>query len=395
MQRLRTILFWCHLTVAVTVAAVVLVMALTGVLLTYERQMIVWWETRGIEVASPAPTARPLPLDSLVVRALGSSGAGRPGAPLVPASITWRSAAPLLVELTMGRNRVLYVDAHTGEVVGRSNARVRAIFAAVSSVHRVLSTGTSNPAARERGRAITGAANLGFLFLVASGFWLWWPRNWTREAFRSVIAFRRGLGGKAREFNWHHVIGIWSLVPLLVIVASGVVMSYPWANELVMRTAGERTSAPGGEGGTRTAAQNAAARRLPPGIDGLVAGATVKVPGWRSVTLAVPRSDTGAVTFAVDGGTGGQPQHRSTLTLDAATGAERSWEPFASQSPGRRARALLRFAHTGEVLGLAGQTIAGLASLSAVFMVWTGLSLSLRRFAGWRRRQGRLERQSA
>jgi uncharacterized iron-regulated membrane protein len=121
----------------------------------------------------------------------------------------------------------------------------------------------------------------------------------------------------------------------------------------------------------------------------------VKVPGWRSVTLAVPRSDTGAVTFAVDGGTGGQPQHRSTLTLDAATGAERSWEPFASQSPGRRARALLRFAHTGEVLGLAGQTIAGLASLSAVFMVWTGLSLSLRRFAGWRRRQGRLERQSA
>src|SRR5690606_19086031 len=93
--------------------------------------------------------------------------------------------------------------------------------------------------ARDGGRAITGAANLAFLFIVASGFWLWWPRNWTAAAFRNVLGFRRGLRAKARDFNWHHVIGFWSLVPLFLVVASGVMISYPWATDLVYRLAGD------------------------------------------------------------------------------------------------------------------------------------------------------------
>jgi hypothetical protein len=59
------------------------------------------------------------------------------------------------------------------------------------------------------------------------------------------------------------------------------------------------------------------------------------------------------------------------------------WEPFSSQSPGRRARSWLRFAHTGEVYGLFGQTVAGLVSAGGALLVWTGLSLALRRFLRW------------
>ena len=49
----------------------------------------------------------------------------------------------------------------------------------------------------------------------------------------------------------------------------------------------------------------------------------------------------------------------------------------------------LRWLHTGEALGVVGQTIAGLASLGAAVLVWTGLSLALRRaraYAATRRR---------
>ena len=58
-------------------------------------------------------------------------------------------------------------------------------------------------------------------------------------------------------------------------------------------------------------------------------------------------------------------------------------------STGRQWRSWLRFAHTGEVYGLAGQTVAGLVSAGGVFLVWTGLALTLRRFAAWRRRRER------
>jgi uncharacterized iron-regulated membrane protein len=53
--------------------------------------------------------------------------------------------------------------------------------------------------------------------------------------------------------------------------------------------------------------------------------------------------------------------------------------PFQSQSPGRQARSWLRFLHTAEALGPLGQTIAGLASLTSVIMVYTGLALAYRR----------------
>ena len=64
-------------------------------------------------------------------------------------------------------------------------------------------------------------------------------------------------------------------------------------------------------------------------------------------------------------------------------------ELYASQPPGRKVVGWLRFTHTGEAFGLPGQTVAGLASAGAVMLVWTGLSLALRRLAAWwRRRSG-------
>jgi uncharacterized iron-regulated membrane protein len=66
------------------------------------------------------------------------------------------------------------------------------------------------------------------------------------------------------------------------------------------------------------------------------------------------------------------------------------WEPFSSYTKGRQLRSFLRFAHTGEVAGIIGQTIAGLASLGGVFLVYTGLALAWRRFREWlAKRSGR------
>jgi uncharacterized iron-regulated membrane protein len=39
----------------------------------------------------------------------------------------------------------------------------------------------------------------------------------------------------------------------------------------------------------------------------------------------------------------------------------------------------VRFLHTGEALGIVGQTVAGLVSFTSVIMVWTGIALAWRR----------------
>jgi uncharacterized iron-regulated membrane protein len=165
----------------------------------------------------------------------------------------------------------------------------------------------------------------------------------------------------------------------------------------VYRALGEAPPAPRPPGAPAAPAGGAAAgsaRTAAPapqleGLDPLVARATVRVPDWRAVTLTLPTKSDAPATFAIDAGMGGQPQKRAELQLDRATGEEVRWQPFSAGTPGRRLRSILRFAHTGEVLGVVGQTIAGIVSLGAVFLVYTGLALTLRRFVKWTRRRRR------
>jgi uncharacterized iron-regulated membrane protein len=124
------------------------------------------------------------------------------------------------------------------------------------------------------------------------------------------------------------------------------------------------------------------------GIDILFARAEQQAEGWTMISLTVPDSNNKPVSFLIDQGMGGQPHLRSTLTLDRQTAQIVKWETFADNSTGRQLRTWLRFIHTGEAGGFAGQTIAGIASAGACVLVWTGLALSWRRFRAWRGMRG-------
>ena len=91
----------------------------------------------------------------------------------------------------------------------------------------------------------------------------------------------------------------------------------------------------------------------------MIATAATQMPDWKTISVSLPASNAPRVVLTLDSGDGGQPQKRATLTLDRRTGETVRWEPFSSQSSGRKARTWLRFAHTGEVYGLVGQTLAG------------------------------------
>ena len=171
-------------------------------------------------------------------------------------------------------------------------------------------------------------------------------------------------------------------------------ISYPWATALVYRMYGEKPPAPASPPGGGTAGQRPAGPSVG-GLDDMVRTAArvadERMGGWRTIGLTLPTADTGRVQLTLDRGMGGEPQKRATLTLDRATGAERKFEAFGDLTPARRARSVMRFAHTGEVLGPVGQLVAGLASLGTAFLVYTGIALALRRLWAWRRRRERVE----
>lgn len=398
MKLFRKVIFWCHLVAGVTAGIIILLMSVTGVLLTYEKQLTYWADTSGYHASPPSNAAQRLSVETLLAKAKEA----RPAA--TPATFTLRSAPSAPAEVGYGREGNLYVNSYTGEVLGGGSTGVRAFFRGVTDWHRWLGA-SGEGTGRSIGRAITGAANFVFLFIVISGFYLWWPRKWTRRLLRNVTWFRRKLPGRARDFNWHNVIGFWSAIPLFIIVLSGVVISYTWAGNLVYRVFGEAPPAPrsaaappaGGQppaGSTQTPRAGGADRgkagelvETPAnGLDTLWARAEQQQAGWQIINLRLPNATDASAVFTIDTGNGGQPQKRAQLTLDRKTGEVVRWEPFSSYTAGRRARSWLRFAHTGEAAGIVGQTIAGLVSAGGALLVWTGLSLSWRRFRLWRSR---------
>ena len=380
-MKLRSVLFWLHLACGVVAGIVIFIMSVTGALLTYQRQMTAWADMRGYWI-EPSEGAKRLPADAFLAKVTGAQP------DLAPTAIVIRSAPGAPASLAAGPGRQVFVNPYSGEVLGEGNGQgMRDFFRTVVEWHRyVAMAGDSRPT----GRAITGASNLMFLVIVVSGLFLWWPRTWTSAALRNILWFRGGLAGKTRDFNWHNTIGFWSAIPLAIIVAGGAVISYPWATALVYQAYGEQPPAPAGGLGARGGGPGATAdgedltANVP--LEALVARAEGQMPEWKTISIALPSGNAPRIVLTLDAGDGGQPQKRATLILNRRTGAVERWEPYSSQSAGRRARTWLRFAHTGEVYGLAGQTVAGLVTAGGAVLVFTGLALALRRFLSWRKR---------
>ena len=373
---LRKAFFWIHLCAGSLAGIVILIMSVTGVLLAYERQINAWAD-RGFRHAPATANAVRLPVETLLAGV--QSGPGQ-----TPTALTLKSDVAAPAALEFGRQRTVYVNAYTGEVLGEGAQSTRTFFQQVEQWHRWLAF---SGASRATARMVTGIANLLFLFLVCSGIYLWWPRAWTRQYLRPAIWFRGGLSGKARDWNWHNTIGIWCAIPLLFIVASGVVMSFPWANNLLFRITGN--SAPVRNEAGRPRTRGGERRASLEGLNQLWTRAEQQVPQWRTISMSLTDLGGRQVSFAIDAGDGGRPDLRSTLVLDRRTGNVVRWETFNSFNLGRQLRSWVRFGHTGEAGGVVGETIAAVASLGGAFLVWTGIALALRRLSAARTRRGK------
>lgn len=383
-MQVRKILFWLHLAAGCVAGAIILLMSLTGVLLTYERQ-IVTWSTQGHLRSQPPHGAQRLTVENLV-DAVRQQRGNLPDNSV----LTLRSDPREPADIRIGREAVLYVDTFTGHLSDGTSAGSRSFFQKIVAWHRWL--GVEGPG-RATARAITGACNLAFLMLIVTGAYLWLPRTWSWQALRPTLWFRRRLSGKARDFNWHNVFGVWALIPLFFVVLTALPMSYPWANDLLYRMTGSEPPPPPREAKGTTKREAATATD----IDALWTRAANQVPGWKSITANIALPPGQPASFTIDTGSGRQPHKRSTLTLDPATGAIVRFATFADENPGRRLRMWSRFVHTGEYYGVVGQTVAGLGSAAGVMLVWTGISLVLRRLSAWnvRRRRSAIPREEA
>ena len=386
---LRKLFFWTHLLAGCVAGIVILVMSVTGVLLALQPQILEFADRNQRLVVAPRDGAPRLSAGALLAEVRKS----RPE--LRPTAITLTDDKNVAASIALGREGTLYVDPYSGKVTGMASQRARQVFRSVTDWHRWLAAKEeSRPAAR----AVTGACNAAFLLLALTGPFIWWPKKWTPQIVRRAIWFQPAESSRARDWNWHNTIGIWCAPILVILTATGMVISYQWAGNLLYTITGNTPPAPLAvpQRPAGDAQRERGAKEPLPGApafvfsaetaDRLWERASQHAPGWKSLSMRIPVRP-GPVAFTIVEASAWGNFQRSQLALDVTAAEIVRWEPYSALNAGRKLRTWARFAHTGEAGLLPGQMVAGIASLGGGFLVWTGLALGVRRFVAWTRRK--------
>ena len=378
-------------------------MCFTGTALAFEKQLIAWSEGDARQIKAPPEATERLSLDDLAQRVRQAHPDAR------PASIMVSADPQATVMFSLGRDQNVFVNPYTGEILQPASTLVRDAMHVLVEWHRFLAlTGDQRPV----GKVINGVSNLAFFALAVTGLYLWLPRTWSWRGLRAIAIFNWRLAGKARDFNWHNAIGLWSAPILIVLTLTAVPISFRWGNALVYQLVGEAPPAPGGAaGGTTTPVKLAKPSEgaAPLNRERQFAAIQQAFPNWQQITLRLaapgrggpppaasatpatstpPREERSSavqpLTFAVKLPDAWPRTATTTAIMNPYTGEIIRREAFSDQTTGRQVRTWTRFLHTGEALGWVGQFIAGLACLGGCFLVYTGFALAWRRFFGKR-----------
>jgi uncharacterized iron-regulated membrane protein len=374
--KLRPVIFWTHLVIGVVAGLFILNMAGSGILIAYQKQVTALAERSQRTVVAPTGKTH-LDVEDLVAKVQAAQPDAHLSGVVVYSNPT--SAAMFYV----GRdNNVLYADPYTGEGRGNGQKTVRGFFQLVTSWHRWLALeGTARPI----GQAITGTLSIVYFTLLFTGLILWLPKEWSRSRLRQGAVLNLKLRGKASNWNWHNVVGIWFAPLLLLVTLTGIIMSHDWAGDLLFRLTGNPVPEHRREGGRAGGMHEAGGPAVAPDLEGinpLWAQAEKQVAGWHSISLRFPRSEDAPVIFLIDHGDGSRPDTVAQLTLDRDSGDVVRWQPYTTENAGQKLRSWMRPIHTGEAGGLAGESIAVVAALGSIVLVWTGFSMACRRFFG-------------
>ncbi len=362
---IRKAFFWTHLVIGILTGIVVVLLCLTGAILAFEKQTVDWAE-RDSRALPPAGVTTLLSPDVLIANA-------RQVEKDKAVNVEWPADPRMPVRIRYASQPFVMINGWSGEVLGRGAASLRAFFRWITQLHVGL-------VGMVAGYWIVDVSNACFVFLMVSGLYLWWPRHWRWKALRSSLVMRFDVGGKARDWNWHNVLGFWFLLPLLIIAASGLVLSFKPVDQWWRSFASHHLLAAAQPAAPAAAAGPAINR--PVVWNDLMTIAKQQFPGWHAIIFTNPKpiDQQRTVGLIVNLGLPAERTKSHTLVLETASGRIVKASGWANDEQGNRARALARCGHTGEILGFWGQALALLACLAGLVLVYTGCALSWRRF---------------
>lgn len=80
----------------------------------------------------------------------------------------------------------------------------------------------------EIGQIVISSATLIFVFLIISGFILWFPKNKKAANQRFWFRWREGVKWKRKNYDLHNITGFYVMSIALIFAVTGLVWGFPW-----------------------------------------------------------------------------------------------------------------------------------------------------------------------
>ena len=221
--RRNQFLFNLHLILSIIFAIPLLLIGVTGAILSYQNELEELINLNSVKVEK---TGEMLSVEKILQSFSEQTGIKQ------SARLVLQKSENEAVKIYANRSEAYLVNPYTAQIIGKDYGT--AFVRTVMSLHRNLGLAlTGNKTAGEVGKQIVGASTVAMIILVISGVWLHFPR--LKQKFSAAITPNFKLKKYALFHNLHTSLGALSAVIYLIICLTGLTWSYRWYSDMEIK----------------------------------------------------------------------------------------------------------------------------------------------------------------
>ncbi|MES2103801.1 MAG: sulfite reductase flavoprotein subunit alpha [Pseudomonadota bacterium] len=364
----KKIWFQIHWFLGITAGTVMIVIGLSGALLSFREEIVDLLNPGILHV--PPSAGRALPPDQLLAKA----SAQDPGRRIV--ALAMSAAAGESAKLTYAppkgirRGEIRYADPYTGALLARPTGQD--FFEWTERLHRWLLLPTDS------GKLVAGTVSVCLFVLALSGLYLRWPRK--PLSLRAWLKLDFALSGRSFLWNLHSVLGTCALLLYLVFTITGMYWAFDWVKQGMNAIAGETAprKAPPAQGDKNRVGK----MELPAAPPDLALAWEVfqkEAGAYSRLSMRMPDKAGQPLQIIYLDPDPPHEQARNRISIDLLSGKVSQNQRYADKSMGGKAISTVYPLHMGTYFGLPGRIAMMLAALMLPLFSITGWMLYLDR----------------
>ena len=380
----KKIWFKIHLYLGLTAGIILMVIGITGALLSFQKE-IIWLFNKDsyvVEISGTKQSEKQI-IDNFNLKF--------PEAKIKALTINSDPSSSVVINIASnakgkaGRRGInYYINPYNSEIL--PNVEGAKTFKFIEKIHRGLIAG-------DVGKQIVGASTLLLLILMISGVVVYFPR--LKRAFFKSFTFKFKHKGRSFLSTMHSALGMWVLPFYLVSTITGLSLSYHWFNDILYKSAGVEKKVRNKPTMTKSVVKMAENRQRAKQGDrnkksrqeqGLSSQRVQNIFDLFKDNI----SDYSSASFRFEGKKGiyklnylkKEPQHyraRNEISLDLRNNTVVKHEEFSKQPLEEKLLKSMIQIHTGEYFGKIGQILMLLASSTMALFTITGFMMYFQR----------------